>query len=69
MADYKPRSAERREMWNCAGFRERYAMQHGNARKVTDGGHVLEVFTYSKYDHYQDANGATWDTTRRAWVV
>lgn len=68
MENYKPRTEKRREMWNKAGFRERYAMQHGNARKVTDGWHVLIVFTYSPRDEYQDANGAKWDTGRREWV-
>lgn len=68
MREYKPKSEERREMWTRAGWRERYAMKNGNARKVCDGGRVLVVFTYSKFDNYQDANGATWDTTRRAWI-
>lgn len=68
MKQYTPRTEERRAMWNAAGYRERYAMEHGNERHVNENGRDLIVFTYSKYDEYQDANGAAWDRARRAWV-
>lgn len=53
----------------AAGWRERYAMQHGHANRYTDArGHICIRFTYSTLDEYQDANGATWDATTGEWV-
>lgn len=61
-------ATEKREARERAGFREKYAMEHGKARKIKANGKVFYKFTYSKEDSYQDANGATYDATRKAWV-
>ena len=65
---YKPTSALRREMWNAAGYRERYAMQEGNANTYTENGYTFVKFTYGTKREYQDANGATYCVQRHAWV-
>lgn len=49
------------------GYRERYAMDKGNKRIVYENGHKCFKFTYSKYDEYQDANGALYDTVTKTW--
>ena len=54
--------------YNSAGFRERYAMINGNATKIFINGELCYKFTYNKYDSYQDANGATYNTVRKCWV-
>ena len=59
---------EIQKAYNAGGFRERYAIEHGAARAVTINGHRCIMFTYSKNDTYQDANGATFDTARGAWI-
>ena len=51
-----------------AGYRERYAMEHGNKQTIYISGHKCFKYTYSKYDKYQDANGATYDTVRKCWI-
>lgn len=52
-----------------AGYREKYAMEHGKKTTKRDRrGHTLWVFTYSADDPYQDANGATYDATEGRWV-
>lgn len=51
-----------------AGYRERYAMEHGTKRTVYINGHKCYIFTYSEKEPYQDANGATYDTVREAWI-
>lgn len=51
-----------------AGYRERYAMIHGNMFEDIQNGHLLYIFKYSKENEYQDANGATYDATRGAWI-
>ena len=51
-----------------AGYREKYAMKHGTPHKITTNGRTLYRYTYSANDEYQDANGATYDATRKTWV-
>lgn len=68
MSEYKPRSIERKRMYARAGARERYAMENGHPTTVVDGERVLIRFTYSEYDPYQDANGATYDVGAGKWV-
>lgn len=53
---------------NSAGYRERYAIEHGTRALVRNGDHNLWVFIYSEDDPYQDANGATYDATEGRWV-
>lgn len=56
------------EAYLQAGFRERYAMKHGNRAAVYINGHKCVKYTYSKFLKYQDANGATYDTVRKCWI-
>ena len=51
-----------------AGARELYAIEHGNRSTVYINGHKCIKFTYSKYDEYQDANGAIFDTVAKTWI-
>lgn len=52
-----------------AGYREKYAMQHGRPVKCNDyKPHECYEFVYSSADPYQDANGATWDETIKKWI-
>lgn len=60
--------AKNKEQYEKAGWRERYAMEHGNRAVIYINGHKCLKYTYSKYWHYQDANGATYDTVTKAWV-
>lgn len=62
------KSKEMRDAYEAGGFRERYAMEHGNRTVVYINGHKCFRFTYSKHNEYQDANGATYDTNRCEWV-
>jgi len=59
---------EKREATEKAGFREKYAMEHGKESKRTMNGHTLYIFRYSASAEYQDANGATYDATQKAWI-
>ena len=61
-------SAETKKAYETAGYRERYAMEHGNRATVYIDGHKCIKFTYSKSIEYQDANGATFDTVRGVWI-
>lgn len=61
-------NSETRKMYDAGGFRERYAMEHGNRATVYINGEKCYKFTYSKYEEYQDANGATYNTARGVWV-
>lgn len=54
--------------WNKAGHRERFAMQNGNKNAIYLRGHKCWRYTYSKYEPYQDANGATFDTVSQTWI-
>ena len=51
-----------------AGYRERFAMEHGNVSIVYINGHKCKKYTYSKWKEYQDANGATYDTITKQWI-
>ncbi len=51
-----------------AGYREKYAMKHGKEERKEINGHILYVFRYPATDEYQDANGATYDATSKAWI-
>ena len=53
-----------REAHKSAGWRELYAIEHGNPSQEGN----LITWTYDKGDDYQDANGATYDIERRRWV-
>lgn len=61
-------NAERATAKARAGYREKYAMERGKESKKTQSGHTLYIFTYPASDPYQDANGATYDATRGAWI-
>lgn len=52
----------------AAGYREKYAMKHGTAKKKIINGHELYIYSYSPELDYQDANGATWDETIKKWI-
>ena len=56
------------EMYQTAGWRERYALEHGNRATVYINGHKCIKFTYDKFREYQDANGATYDTVTKQWI-
>ena len=51
-----------------AGYREKFAIENGKRTRKIENGHILYVFTYDKNIKYQDANGATYDATRGAWI-
>lgn len=57
-----------REARQQAGYREQYAIKHGNRATVYINGHKCIKFTYSASLKYQDANGATFDTVRGVWI-
>lgn len=67
MKNYK--SAELREAYRLAGFRERFAMDNGNRATLYINGAKCYKWTYSTANEYQDANGATYDTARRVWIA
>lgn len=54
--------------WNKAGNREKFAMQNGNKVIIYLLGHKCWRYTYSKYEPYQGANGATFDTVTQTWI-
>ena len=51
-----------------AGYRERYAMNHGKIHAKSENGERSYTWTYSTLDPYQDANGATYNASRGRWV-
>ena len=57
-----------KKMRDCAGWRERYAMDHGVKTVIYVNGNKCYKFTYSEKEEYQDANGATFDTARCIWI-
>lgn len=57
-----------KEAYDAGGYRERYAMEHGEKEVKNVSGHRLWIFRYSPDDPYQDANGATYDLKERRWV-
>lgn len=64
----KYKSEEMRKAYTAGGWRERYAMEHGNKTIIYINGHKCFKFTYSAKSEYQDANGATFDTVRGCWI-
>lgn len=62
------RSETMKKAYEAAGYREKYAMDNGTMSRKTLNGHTVLVYRYSKYDPYQDANGATFDTVSNSWV-
>lgn len=64
----KFRSQEKQNAYNAGGWRERYAMEHGNAATVYINGNKCIKYTYSSAAPYQDANGATYDTIKKQWI-
>lgn len=62
-------SKEMQEARAAAGWREKYAIEHGNKTVIFVNGEKCFKFTYSKYNEYQDANGAIYNTVRRCWVA
>lgn len=64
----KFKSDEKRTAYNNGGFRERYAMEHGNSTIVYINGDKCIKYTYSKWAPYQDANGATYNTNKKKWI-
>lgn len=65
----KPRSEITKEAYEKAGYRERYAMENGNRTTIYLNGNKCIKFTYSTRKDYQDANGAIYDTVRKAWIA
>ena len=57
-----------KEAYDAGGYRERYAMDHGTKEIKMVNGHRLWIFNYSLDDPYQDANGATYDCKKGAWI-
>lgn len=66
MKNYK--SDEMKKAAQAAGFRERYAMEHGNRTIIYINGDKCIKFTYSSRTEYQDANGAIYNTARGVWI-
>lgn len=64
----KFRSEEKRTAYNAGGFRERYAMENGNATTVYINGDKCIKYTYSSHAEYQDANGAIYNTVKKIWI-
>lgn len=64
----KFRSKEKQKAYNNGGFRERYAMEHGNSSVIFINGYKCIKYTYSKSNDYQDANGATYNTITKQWI-
>lgn len=61
-------ATERRQATAAAGWRERYAMEHGTPKAQYIRGEKCYIFTYSTAAEYQDANGATYNAYRRQWI-
>lgn len=57
-----------KKAYNLGGYRERYAMEHGARHTITINGNICYKWIYAPSDPYQDANGATFDTVRGAWI-
>lgn len=66
MKNYK--SPEMIEAYKNSGYRERYAMEHGNKTIIYVDGRKCFMFIYSKKKEYQDVNGATYDTVKKSWI-
>lgn len=66
MRTYK--SETMRKAYETAGYRERYAMEHGNKSVIYVNGQKCFKFTYSTDLEYQDANGAIYNTVTKRWI-
>lgn len=64
----KHRSEKWQTAYEAGGYRERYALEHGNKTEMFVHGHKCYKFTYSVNAEYQDANGAIYDTVDKRWV-
>ena len=64
----KFRSSEKQAAYNAGGFRERYAMEHGNATTIYINGDKCIKYAYSTKADYQDANGATYNAVKKIWI-
>lgn len=64
----KFRSQEKTTAYNVGGYRERYAMEHGNATIIYINGNKCIKYTYSSGATFQDANGAIYDTIKKQWI-
>ena len=62
------KSDETKKAYAAAGWRERYAMDHGNRSTIYIHGEKCYKFTYSQRAEYQDANGAIYNTVRGVWI-
>lgn len=62
------KSNEMKNAYILGGYRERFAMENGNKTIIYMNGHKLFKFTYSRFNPFQDANGATYDATRKRWI-
>lgn len=67
MKNYK--SDEMKKARAAAGWRERFAMDHGNRATIYIHGEKCYKFTYSTRAEYQDANGAIYNTVRGVWIA
>lgn len=56
------------DAYEKGGYRERYAMEHGNKIEMWKDGQHFWKFTYSKLKPYQDANGALYNLDTGTWV-
>lgn len=64
----KGRKKDMKKAYELAGYREAYAMEHGNKSIVYVNGRKCFKFTYSENEEYQDANGALYDTMAARWI-
>lgn len=62
------RTIETEKAYKSAGWRERYAMEHGNRATIYINGEKCYKYTYSSNISYQDANGATFNVARGVWI-
>ena len=53
---------------HSAGYRERYAMEHGQRVVFFQNGKEFWKFSYSPDAEFQDANGATFCVANGKWV-
>ena len=60
--------SETHEQFMRGGNRERFAMKYGDVSIIYINGHKCKKYTYSEYEEYQDANGATYDTVTKKWI-
>lgn len=57
-----------REAKRKAGYREKFAIKHGNPVIVVYGNKTCIKFDYSFDYDYQDANGATYEISSKRWI-